>query len=97
MTEMKFITTYFGEFQGTTEEQFVYEKLGIFPHCDSRVLHKPGVCSVCDERPDWQALRMHWNINFTGESDPAKSQCPAEAFRSANMIHLWHGNRPNGV
>lgn len=37
-----------------------------FPHCDSRVLHEPGVCEYCDDHPDWQTLRRAWGIAFTG-------------------------------
>jgi hypothetical protein len=36
------------------------------PHCDARILHKPGECWACDLYPDWQALRMKWGIAFTG-------------------------------
>jgi len=36
------------------------------PHCDSRVLHAPGECEFCDQRPEWQALRQAWGIAFTG-------------------------------
>jgi hypothetical protein len=40
--------------------------IGQFPHCDQRVLHAPGECEYCDQRPDWQALREAWGIAFTG-------------------------------
>lgn len=41
--------------------------LGQFPHCDQRILHKPGDCEFCDMRPEWQALRKAWGIAFTGQ------------------------------
>lgn len=76
-----------------SEHEWIIETLGQFPHCDSRVLHAPGLCRFCDMHPEWQALRMHYRINFTGENFPWKSQCPAEKFRSAETIHLWRGNQ----
>lgn len=82
--------------------EWAHEKLvdfpdRLFPHCDSRVLHAPGVCKYCDMHSDWQALRILWRINFTGESYPTKRPCPAEMLRSVQTIHQWHGNRPDGV
>jgi hypothetical protein len=68
-----------------------------YPHCDSKVLHRPGTCTYCDEHPDWQELRVMWDINFTGENEPGKSQCPSERLRSARTIHMWPGNRPTNV
>lgn len=40
--------------------------ISTFPHCDQRILHKPGECEFCDEHPDWQELRKAWGIAFTG-------------------------------
>ena len=37
-----------------------------FPHCDSRILHRPSECEFCDQHPEWQALRKAWGIAFTG-------------------------------
>jgi len=37
-----------------------------FPHCDPRILHAPGECEFCDDRPEWQQLRTGWGIAFTG-------------------------------
>lgn len=71
--------------------------LGQFPHCDPCVLHKPTDCEYCDRHPDWQALRIVYGINFTGEQDPKKAPCPAEARRSTMTIHQWHGNRPTNA
>lgn len=65
-----------------------------FPHCDSAVLHAPGECEFCDLHPDWQWLREHWGINFTGHNDPKKSKCPAETRRSLAIINRWGGNVP---
>ncbi len=66
----------------------------IYPHCDNRVLHAPTAgCIYCNERPEWQKLRMDWGINFTGENDPSKLPCPAETRRSLENIEKWPGNR----
>lgn len=35
-----------------------------FPHCDQKVLHAPGECQYCDERPEWQELREAWALLF---------------------------------
>lgn len=64
-----------------------------YPHCDDRVLHAPGVCSFCDLYPEEQAARIANGVNFTGESDPNKKQCPAEQRRSLDTINRWGGNR----
>jgi hypothetical protein len=69
-----------------------------YPHCDARVLHAPGQCSIRDQyATDLQEIRQIWGINFTGESDPSKSQCPAEAARPLETINKWGGNtaKPN--
>lgn len=67
--------------------------LGQFPHCDSRILHKPGECEYCDKHPDWQQLRFLWNVNFTGHYDLDKMLCPAEQYREKNIIDKWRGNK----
>lgn len=71
----------------------VYETIPQFPHCDSRVLHAPSNCVYCDQHPQWQALRVLWGINFSGESDPEKLPCPSERDRPAFVIHQWPGNQ----
>ena len=70
-----------------------YQAIGQFPHCDALILHAPKQCAYCDEHPDWQALRVLWGINFTGEHDPAKAPCPAERLRPMQIIDHWHNNR----
>lgn len=71
-----------------------------FPHCDSRVLHAPGKCVYCDLHPEWQELRRHWHINFTGEhyqQDEYGNKylpCPAEVQRPLGLIERWGGNVP---
>lgn len=63
-----------------------------FPHCDPRVLHAPGECSVCDECPEWQELRKHWGIAFTGYTpEGTELPCPADHARGENHAK-WHGN-----
>lgn len=75
-----------------------YEVLGQMPHCDSRVLHRKGRCSFCDQHPQWQALRVLWGINFSGEpADPKKKPCPSEEGRPAHVIHQWVGNQATEV
>lgn len=64
-----------------------------FPHCDMGVLHAPGRCEYCDRHPKWQKLRVAWNVNFTGESDPNKTTCPATQRRPVASIEAWPGNR----
>ena len=70
------------------------ERLGSTPHCDGLVLHAPSTCQFCDTHPDWQALRVVWGINFTGEEDPKKHPCPSTAVRPVDRVHAWPGNRP---
>lgn len=67
-----------------------------FPHCDARVLHAPGECAYCDKHPDWQALRIHWGIAFTGYQPDEKAKelpCPAWFARGENC-QKWSGNTP---
>lgn len=69
-----------------------------FPHCDQRILHAPGECEFCDRYPEWQALRLAWEIAFTGH-DPTGEQlpCPADNARpewSESDHQRWPGNRP---
>jgi hypothetical protein len=74
------------------------------PHCDQRVLHAPGKCTVCDGFPMLQEIRELWQIAFTGEKpvDLAENRwttrgpvlpCPAEYLRGKNA-EAWSGNRP---
>lgn len=67
-----------------------------FPHCDSRILHAPGECEVCDNYSDWQELRKVWKINFTGHHDQGLQVCPAELARPIETIEKWYGNVPQG-
>lgn len=76
-----------------------------FPHCDSRVLHKPGECEFCDQHEEWQALREAWGIAFTGHSGEVVENeygnkmlpCPAEFNRGMESINGWHGNVPENA
>lgn len=71
----------------------VIEILEQFPHCDSRVLHAPGECEYCDEKPTWQALRQAWGIAFTGYvPDEKELPCPATVARPLGTINRWSGN-----
>jgi len=44
--------------------------------------------------PVRQAERESADVNYTGEYDPAKSLCPAEAFRPVEKINRWYNNTP---
>jgi hypothetical protein len=72
----------------------------IFPHCDPRILHKPGECQFCDKQPEWQSLRRAWGVNFTGHHDGMNEygmafvSCPSEVIRPLERINQWDGNVP---
>lgn len=63
-----------------------------FPHCDERILHAPHECEVCDEFPEWQALRVSWCIAFTGYT-PEGDELPCPADKARGDGHKrWPGN-----
>lgn len=69
-----------------------------FPHCDSGVLHAPGECEFCDRHPDWQNLRNHWGIAFTGhQPGPREMSCPSDFQRGLHGAHGWYGNQPTNT
>ena len=77
---------------------------GRFPHCDHRIVHKPGECAVCDEyAPMLQYLRHMWNINYTGHHDIQNERgdtmlpCPAEVARPLRILNKWYGNTAKPV
>ncbi len=78
-------------------ESDAFQQLGQFPHCDHLILHAPSECEYCDAHPEWQALRIAWRINFSGENDPDKAPCPATRVRSIERAHQWPGNRPRAA
>lgn len=64
------------------------------PHCDSRVLHAPGECEVCDKYPTWQELRFVWGIAFTGY-EPDQNELPDPAtYVRGEEVNAWEGNKP---
>jgi len=72
---------------------------GRYPHCDARIVHKPGACVVCDEHASMlQEIRRIWGINFTGEhvieteNGTPMLPCPAEVARPLDVINRWSGN-----
>lgn len=79
-----------------------------FPHCDSKILHAPLSCEYCDMHPEWQELRIAWDIAFTGQKDKTRKYkdwdgkdkvkilqpCPSEVDRPIEVINKWHGNVP---
>lgn len=74
-------------------KKFSIETTPVFPHCDSRILHAPGECSVCDVYPKWQELRYYWGIAFTGYTpEGTELPCPADYARGDSHAQ-WHGNR----
>jgi hypothetical protein len=66
------------------------------PHCDSSILHAPGICEYCDKYPDWQYYRSLARIAFTGAEnelgDERTAPCPSTHFRSPEKRDLWGGN-----
>ena len=66
---------------------------GAMPHCDPRVLHKPGECGICDHYPELQDARRKMMISFTGYSEEDFGPCPADFIRKETHS-LWPGNRP---
>lgn len=66
-----------------------------YPHCDAMVLHPKGSCEYCDlpSNAPLHAYRTANGINCTGEDDPAKKPCPAEARRPKGTIDRWPRNR----
>lgn len=90
-----------------SNRDLVTKHIQMMPHCDSRVLHAPeDGCKYCNAHPEWQALRVAWNIAFTGHSLDKNGKpvvgdfgvpvqpCPAEAERGMESINGWHGNVP---
>lgn len=68
------------------------------PHCDSSILHSPGICEYCDQYSDWQEYRIVARIAFSDENPvpEGKAPCPSTYFRSAEVRDRWGGNVPNG-
>lgn len=63
------------------------------PHCDSSILHAPGVCKYCDMHPEWQSYRAAARISYTGEAASAdRAPCPSEYFRPGEVRDRWGGN-----
>lgn len=71
------------------------------PHCDPAVLHAPGTCRYCDEKPEWQALRQLWGICFTGQQPTIVREhdfayeliaCPSDIRRPGGLASRWPGN-----
>lgn len=63
------------------------------PHCDSTILHAPGLCKYCDMHPDWQEYRQVAHIAFTGQSPTDhRAPCPSTWFRDPLHRDAWYGN-----
>jgi hypothetical protein len=66
-----------------------------YPHCDARILHAPGECTVCDDCPQLQSIRLTWGIVFTGYlPEGHELPDPATHARGEKSINSWHGNVP---
>lgn len=66
----------------------------MFPHCDTAILHAPGVCDYCDDHPDWQQLREAWGIAFTGDAPKVRQlPCPSDFRRPGGVNQMWSGNQ----
>ncbi len=76
----------------TESERLFFDGHLCGPHCDGRILHAPGECEVCDKFPLLQKVRKAWGINSTGQSDPERQPCPADATRG-DTHQKWPGNR----
>ena len=72
------------------------------PHCDQDILHEPGSCRFCDEKPEWQALRQLWGICFTGQEPEIVTHgnhhyqmiaCPSDIRRLGGVADRWPGNK----
>lgn len=73
-----------------------------FPHCDSLILHTPGVCQYCDRHPDWQALRSAQGIAFSDMPEDIRREhgllpCPSTYRRPAEVRDRWYGNVPKAT
>ncbi len=70
--------------------------LTMFPHCDGNVLHQRGSCRYCSmgQYDRLHELRARFNIAHSGAAlEPDQDPCPAEAWRPADVIDKWPGNR----
>ena len=90
----------YAQYNAFVTEQLERGVYDIIPHCDSRILHDPKICSYCD-RPEWQVKRGELHIAWTGEA-PEKGQIPCEADASRppgkeGDHRRWFGNRPTSV
>lgn len=70
-----------------------------YPHCDSLILHRPGVCVYCDARPEWQDKRAAEGVAFSDMSEEEIEQlglkpCPSTQYRPAEVRDQWRGNVP---
>lgn len=70
-----------------------------FPHCDTLILHTPGVCVYCDRHPDWQQYRSAIGMAFSDmPADRVLANnllpCPSTAHRPAEVRDRWYGNQP---
>jgi hypothetical protein len=65
-------------------------------HCDGRVLHAPGTCWACDlpKYVPFRELRHTLRIAYSdGVVPPGWDPCPSTAWRPAERVNRWFGNR----
>lgn len=71
-----------------------------FPHCDPRILHTPGNCTICDGFVCSQEARIAMKVAFT-DTPPRVvlaqklMPCPAITARGPDSVNHWPGNRAN--
>lgn len=101
---MKFNLWRKGQEDGEVEVESVdveFPQFPQFPHCDSLILHSPGLCEYCDRHPDWQEYRKRAGIAFSDYDAATVAEfhlvpCPSTFRRSAETRDRWHGNTVRG-
>lgn len=73
-------------------------RIHTYPHADQRVLHARGECRHCSmaQYHRLHRLRSQFDLAHTGATlEAGQEPCPSEAFRPAEVIDMWPGNRPS--
>ena len=74
--------------------EFMCQRKSGMPHCDSLVLHDPGLCKYCGMKKyvPVQLERKRLGLNWTGSVREDLEPCPAEQMRGLERLERWHGN-----
>lgn len=67
----------------------------LYPHCDNRVLHSPGVCDFCDKADTLQQYRRMLGLKYTDELQANDALLPGQD-RTRASADAWGGNRKEG-